>query len=72
VIAQHADMVLFTVRWDHTSKTQVHDALRMFETVGVTVTGLVLNQIAPKGMKQYGYGQQYGAYSAHGKDYYTN
>ncbi|MDO6724795.1 polysaccharide biosynthesis tyrosine autokinase [Celeribacter halophilus] len=71
VIAQHVDAVLFTVRWDSTSKTQVRDALHMFETVGVKVSGLVLNQIDPKGMKQYGYGESYGAYGSYGAKYYT-
>jgi capsular exopolysaccharide synthesis family protein len=71
VIAQHVDVVLFTVLWDRTSKTQVHDALHMFETVGVKVNGLVLNQIDPKGMKQYGYGEAYGAYGSYGAEYYT-
>ncbi|MDO6511972.1 polysaccharide biosynthesis tyrosine autokinase [Celeribacter halophilus] len=71
VIAQHADVVLFTVLWDRTSKTQVRDALHMFETVGVKVSGLVLNQIDPKGMKQYGYGEAYGAYGSYGAKYYT-
>jgi capsular exopolysaccharide synthesis family protein len=72
VVAQHVDTVLFTVHWDRTSKTQVRDALRMFETVGVTVNGLVLNQIDPKGMKRYGYGDSYGAYGSYGAKYYTN
>ncbi|ATG48578.1 GumC family protein [Celeribacter ethanolicus] len=72
VVAQHADTVLFTVHWDKTTKTQVRDALRMFETVGVSVTGLVLNQIDPKGMKHYGYGDSYGAYGSYGAKYYTN
>ena len=71
VVAQHVDVVLFTVRWDSTSKTQVRDALHMFETVGVKVSGLVLNQIDPKGMKQYGYGESYGAYGSYGAKYYT-
>jgi len=72
VVAQHVDVVLFTVHWDKTSKTQVRDSLRMFETVGVTVNGLVLNQIDPKGMKRYGYGDSYGAYGSYGTKYYTN
>jgi Mrp family chromosome partitioning ATPase len=71
VIAQHVDVVLFAVLWDSTSKTQVRDALHMFETVGVKVSGLVLNQIDPKGMKQYGYGESYGAYGSYGAKYYT-
>ncbi len=72
VVAQHVDTVLFTVYWDKTSKAQVRDALRMFETVGVTISGLVLNQIDPKGMKRYGYGDSYGAYGSYGNKYYTN
>lgn len=72
VIAQNVDAVLFTVRWDKTSKTQVRDALRMFETVGVSVSGIVLNQIDGRGMKRYGYGDSYGAYSSYGKKYYNN
>lgn len=72
VVAQHVDAVLFTVHWDKTSKTQVRDSLRMFETVGVTVDGLVLNQIDAKGMKRYGYGDSYGAYGSYGTKYYTN
>jgi capsular exopolysaccharide synthesis family protein len=72
VLAQHADALLFTVHWDKTTKTQLRDALRMFETVGVSVSGLVLNQIDPKGMKNYGYGDSYGAYGSYGAKYYTN
>lgn len=72
VVAKIVDTVLFTVRWDSTSKTQVREALHMFETVGVTISGLVLNQIDPHGMKQYGYGDVYGAYGSYGSNYYTN
>ena len=72
ILAQHVDALLFAVHWDSTSKTQVQDALRMFETVNQPVTGLVLNQIDPKGMKRYGYGERYGAYASYGQRYYTN
>lgn len=72
VVAQYVDAILFVVQWDRTTDTQVHDALHMFETVGVRAKGLVLNQIDPKGMKQYGYGNSYGAYGAYGAKYYTN
>jgi len=72
VVAQQVDVVLFTVHWDRTTKSQVRDALRMFETVGVTISGIVLNQIDPKGMKRYGYGDSYGAYGSYGNKYYTN
>jgi len=72
VIAQSVDAILFAVKWDSTSKTQVEEGLRMFETVNLKVSGLVLNQISPKGMKRYGYGGKYGAYSAYGKGYYVS
>ena len=72
IIARAADAVLFTVRWDRTSRPQVEDALRLFESVGQKVTGLILSQISPSGMKRYGYGGKYGSYSAYGSRYYTN
>lgn len=70
VIGQFVDTIIFSVAWDRTSKVQVADALRQFESVGIRVHGLVLAQIDPKGMKRYGYGGKYGAYSAYGKGYY--
>lgn len=72
IVAQHADAVLFTVRWDRTTRRQVHDALAMFASVGHPVDGIVLNQIDPKGMKRYGYGEDYGVYAAYGSRYYTD
>lgn len=72
VIAQHVDATVFVVRWDRTQKEQVIGALREFESVGKPVSGLVLNQINPRGMKRYGYGNNYGPYSAYGSKYYVN
>ncbi|SFE71928.1 GumC family protein [Roseivivax sediminis] len=72
VIAQVTDAVLFVIRWDHTSRAQVNEALQMFESVNHPVTGVVLNQISAQGMKRYGYGGKYGAYSSYGKKYYTD
>lgn len=70
IVAQQVDIVLMNVRWDETSRKQVHLSLDMFSSVGVTVDGLVLNLIDPKGMKRYGYGDTYGAYSMYGASYY--
>jgi len=67
VIAQSADAVLYSVKWDTTPKNQVLQGLRMFETINQKVTGLVLTQIDPKGLKRYGYG---GGYDS--KGYYDN
>lgn len=72
VIGQSVDAILYTVKWDQTSRTQVREGLRMFETVNLKVTGLVLGQIDAKGMKRYGYGGEYGAYGAYGAKYYHN
>lgn len=71
-IAQHVDALLFAVRWDSTSQEQVAEGLRMLESVSIRPTGVVLSQIDMKGMKRYGYGGQYGAYSQYGRKYYVN
>lgn len=70
VIGQKADAILFAVRWDATTRAQVADAMHMFETVNLRVTGLVLNQIDPVGMKRYGLADSHGAYAAYGSKYY--
>lgn len=73
IIAQVADAVLFTVQWDATSRAQVREAMRQFTIAGISISGVILNQIDPKGMKRYGYGGQYGAYAAYANDtYYGN
>ncbi|AZV79331.1 polysaccharide biosynthesis tyrosine autokinase [Parasedimentitalea marina] len=72
IIAEIADVVLFSVLWDSTSKHQVDEALRMFQNSNQRITGLVLSQINAKRMKQYGYGGRYGAYAGYGSKYYTN
>ena len=72
IIAEQADAIIFTVQWDRTSKSQVEEALRMFQNSGQHVAGLVLSQISARGMKRYGYGGRYGAYAAYGARYYTN
>ncbi|WP_415221443.1 GumC family protein [Pseudophaeobacter arcticus] len=71
-IAQHADSLLFAVRWDSTSQEQVAEGIRMLASVNIRPTGVVLSQIDMKGMKRYGYGGQYGAYSQYGRKYYVN
>ena len=72
IIAKQADAVLFTVKWDATTAPQVEEALRLFRDANQKVTGLVLSQISPKGMKRYGYGGEYGAYARYGAKYYDN
>jgi capsular exopolysaccharide synthesis family protein len=73
VIAQSVDAVVFTVAWDSTTKAQVTEGLEQFDIVNQAVTGLVLSQIDPAGMKRYGYSGKYGkygAYSHYGHAYY--
>jgi len=73
VIAQSVDAVLYSVKWDATPKSQVLYGLKMFETVNTPVTGLILAQIDPKGLKRYGYGGKYGGYYGYyAKGYYDN
>ena len=72
IIGQMVDAILYTVRWDHTTKRQVVEGLKSFENVNLRITGLVLGQINAKGMKKYGYGDSYGAYGAYGAGYYDN
>ncbi|MCD1621064.1 polysaccharide biosynthesis tyrosine autokinase [Salipiger manganoxidans] len=72
VIAQQVDATVLVVRWDRTPKEQVMGALREFDSVGKPVSGIVLNQISPLGMKRYGYGNNYGPYSTYGSKYYVN
>lgn len=72
IIANHVDAVIFTVHWDKTSKPQVDEALRLFHNSGQRITGMVLSQISPRGMKRYGYGGKYGAYAGYGAKYYAN
>lgn len=71
-IAQVTDALVFSVKWDSTEQDQIVDAIRMFESVNIRPTGLVLNQINRKGMKKYGYGGKYGAYARYGQKYYNN
>ncbi|MGH1329993.1 MAG: GNVR domain-containing protein [Paracoccaceae bacterium] len=66
VIAQHVDAVLYTVRWDMTPQRQVLEGLRSFAAVNLVVTGLVLSQVEPRGMRRYGQSE------ASGEGYYAN
>ncbi len=68
VIGQSVDAILYTVKWDSTTRRQVSEGLKSLRSVGAAVTGLVLSQINKRGMKRYGYGDSYGAYG----DYYDN
>ncbi|EAQ03096.1 hypothetical protein OB2597_13168 [Pseudooceanicola batsensis HTCC2597] len=68
VIGQSVDAIMYGVKWDSTTRRQVHEGLKSFASVNVKVSGLVLTQISQRGMKRYGYGDSYGAYDS----YYNN
>lgn len=68
VIGRFVDAVIYTVKWDSTTRRQVTEGLKSLRSVGVKVTGLVLGQISPKGQRKYGYGDVVGGYDS----YHTN
>lgn len=65
IIGKLVDAVIYTVRWDHTTRRQVTQGLDSFRKAKVPVTGLVLSQIDPKGQKRYGYGDTVGSYGSY-------
>ncbi|MGP6088755.1 GumC family protein [Antarctobacter jejuensis] len=70
VLGQFADALLFSVAWNSTSADQITESIRQLASVNVPITGLVLSQIDAAGMRRYGHGDRYGAYSGYGKAYY--
>ncbi|WP_281966986.1 GumC family protein [Roseovarius nanhaiticus] len=68
VIGQSVDAIIYTVKWDSTTHRMVREGLKSFESVNLRPSGLVLGQISGRGIKKYGYGDTYGAYSS----YYDN
>lgn len=69
VIGAMSDANIYVVEWNETTRTQLRQGLEMLSSVGVDVTGLVLNKLDARKMKSYGYGGQYG-YDAYGSSYY--
>ncbi len=67
VIGQLVDAIIYSVKWDETRRQQLTKGLRTLETVGLSITGLVLGQIDPKGARRYGYDESLGF-----RGYYTS
>jgi len=65
VIGRKVDAVIYTVKWDKTTRRQVTEGLKSLRNVGVKVTGLVLSQISAKGQRKYGYGDTVGSYGSY-------
>lgn len=72
VIAQHADAILFVVRWNATTAGQVRDGLRLLESVRRRATGLVLSQINFREVSRYPESASYGFYAANARSYFRN
>lgn len=72
IIAQVADAILFSVKWDSTSRPQVDESSRLIQNANQKITGLILSQVDAAGMKKYGHGGSYGAYAGYGAEYYSN
>ncbi|MBU2358436.1 MAG: polysaccharide biosynthesis tyrosine autokinase [Alphaproteobacteria bacterium] len=70
IIAQSADAVLFSVKWDSTPRELVEEGLGMFRTGRIRIGGIVLTQI--DGRKMQAYGGKYGTSAAYGAKYYTS
>lgn len=66
ILGQLADAILYVVQWDATTKADVLNGLRAFESVDLRASGMILNKLDPKGLKRYGL-KGYGTYSS---DYY--
>ncbi|GMG82326.1 polysaccharide biosynthesis tyrosine autokinase [Paralimibaculum aggregatum] len=55
VIAQHADALVYVVRWNRTLRETVAAGLRTFAQVNARITGVALTQVDMKDMERYGY-----------------
>lgn len=69
IIRPVADACLYVVQWNCTTRTQLQQGVGMFSSMGLDVTGIVLNQVNSREMARYGYGGEYG-YDAYKSKYY--
>ena len=53
-IGDHADTILFAVKWGKTNAQAVSDGLRSLKKYGLNVSGLVLTQVHPARQRRYG------------------
>lgn len=55
MIAQHADAIVYVVRWNATEQKMLRAGLNTLRQVNAEVTGVVLNRVKAAGSEQYGY-----------------
>jgi capsular exopolysaccharide synthesis family protein len=56
-LSQMVDKVLFFVRWGHTRRDAVRDALRQLADAQADLAGIVLSRVDAQGYREFGYGQ---------------
>jgi capsular exopolysaccharide synthesis family protein len=71
VLSQHADAVVYTVRWNSTTRRMIQSGLALLRQVNVDVTGFALTRIDAKRMDLYGY-YGYGFRGNKLQKYYAN
>lgn len=69
IIMQHTDATLFLAAWNRTTKSQIEEAMRIFQTSHNRLTGCILNGIDRRDLQRMGYGSYYGNQGSH---YYQN
>jgi Mrp family chromosome partitioning ATPase len=60
VVARMAHSVIYLVHWNGTKRTQFDEGIKRFRLINIQIIALVLSQIAPKLMRAYCYGGNYG------------
>ncbi len=73
MIAQHADAIIYVVRWNATKRRMIQTGLDLLRQVHVRVTGIALTRVDRRRMDRYGYyGYGAGSGSKMLKKYYTD
>lgn len=71
ILSAMADSTLYVVKWDSTTREQILSGVKLLENANHGISGLAISQVNTRKMRNYGYGDQYGAYSSYGNAYYN-